>query len=87
MLYLPSFKNENNVDFFTEKDLLNANLDEFLEGIGDLATKDTNRSFLKETISGELMQRFNETTVLDSAEMCTEYVYESLKHGNILQEA
>jgi hypothetical protein len=52
MLYLPSFKNTNNVDFFTDKDLLNANLDDFLEGIGDVATKDTDRSFLQDTISG-----------------------------------
>jgi len=75
MLYLPVFENTHNVDFYADKGILNSNLDEFLEGISDLSTKDTSKDFLRTTISGELMHKFNKTPILDSKEMMVEYVY------------
>ena len=87
LLYLPSFKNTNNVDFFADKDLINANLDDFLDGISEVSKEDTDRSFLKETIAGKLMHQHSETSILDSNEMAVEYVYENLRKGKILEEA
>jgi hypothetical protein len=87
MIYLPIFENSHNVDFYADKTILNSNLDDFLDGISEVSTKDTSKEFLKTTIAGELMHKFNKTPILDSKEMMSEYIYQNLRKGRVLEEA
>lgn len=87
MVYLPVFENLSNKDFYADKGILNSNLDEFLDGISDLSTKNTSREFLKNTVSGELMHTHNKSPILDSKEMMAEYIYGGFRKGRVLEEA
>ncbi len=87
MLFLPTFENPNNVDFFLDKDLINANLDDFLDGLAEISTKNQDRSFLKDTVCGSLIHQYGESRILDSKEMLNEYIHHILKKGKVLEEA